>query len=91
MKQNVNYIVDILLFIAFLITGITGLIKWRLLIITLGIAELYFILPMGMIRVWHEWASFAMIILILIHLILHWGWIVITARKIIKGKMGSAF
>lgn len=81
MKQKMNYFIDILLFIAFLVTGITGLIKWRLLIVTLGIAELYFILPMAKIRIWHEWASFSLLILIWIHIILHWKRIVLTTRK----------
>ena len=82
MKQYLNYFIDILLLIAFLITGITGLIKWRLLIVNLGMAELYFILPMDKIRLWHEWASFAMLILILIHLIFHWNWMVFNTRRI---------
>jgi hypothetical protein len=82
MRQKINYFVDILLFIAFLITGITGLIMWRLLIVNLGMANLYFILPMGKIRLWHEWASFAMLILILIHLILHWNWMVFNTRRL---------
>ena len=82
MKQNLNYVVDLLLFIAFLITGITGLIKWRLLIVNLGMAELYFILPMGKIRLWHEWASFVMLILILIHFILHWNWLILNTRRL---------
>lgn len=84
MKQNINYFVDILLFIAFLITGITGLIKWRLLIVNLGMAELYFILPMGKIRLWHEWSSFAMLVLILIHFILHWSWLVSNTKRLFR-------
>lgn len=82
MKQNLNYFIDTLLLIAFLITGITGLIKWRLLIVNLGMAELYFILPMGKIRLWHEWGSFAMLILTLIHFILHWNWMVFNTRRV---------
>lgn len=85
MKQKINYFVDFLLLITFLITSITGLIKWRLLITSLGIANLYFVLPMGTIRLWHEWASFSMVILGWIHIILHWKWIFVTTRKIIKG------
>ena len=85
MKQKINYIVDVLLLITFLITSITGLIKWRLLITSLGIANLYFVLPMGTIRLWHEWASFSMVILAWVHIILHWKWIVLTTKKIIKG------
>ena len=82
MKQNLNYFVDILLLIAFLITGVTGLIKWRFLIVNLGMAELYFILPMGKIRLWHEWGSFVMLILILIHFVLHWNWIVSNTKRV---------
>lgn len=84
MKQKINYIVDLVLLIAFLTTGITGLIKWRLLMTALGIVNLYFVLPMGTIRVIHEWASFAFMLLAWIHIILHWKWIALTTKKIFK-------
>jgi len=50
----------------------------------LGITHLYFVLPMGSIRIWHEWTSIAMSLLVWIHLILNWKWIINTTRKIFK-------
>jgi len=77
------------MFLSFLIAFFTGLIKWRLLVDFLGITHLYFVLPMGTIRVWHEWSSIVMSLLVLIHIVLHWKWIIITTRKIFKKSARS--
>ena len=82
--KKINYLIDIALFFSFLIVFFTGLIKWRLLMDFLGITHLYFVLPMGSIRVWHEWSSILLSLLVWFHLILHWKWIINTIRKIFK-------
>ena len=87
--RNTYYIVDVAMFLSFLIAFFTGLIKWRLLVDFLGITHLYFVLPMGTIRVWHEWSSIVMSLLVLIHIVLHWKWIIITTRKIFKKSARS--
>ena len=87
--KKTNYLIDVALFFSFLIVFFTGLIKWRLLMDFLGVTYLYFILPMGSIRIWHEWSSIVMSLLVWIHLILHWKWIINTTRKIFKKSNSS--
>ena len=82
--KKINYLIDISLFFSFLIVFFTGLIKWRLLMDFLGLTHLYFVLPMGQIRIWHEWSSILLSLLVWSHLILHWKWIMNTFRKIFK-------
>lgn len=82
--KKINYLIDIALLFSFLIVFFTGLIKWRLLMDFLGLTHLYFVLPMGSIRVWHEWSSILLSLLVWFHLILHWKWIINTIRKIFK-------
>jgi len=87
--RNTYYFIDVAMLLSFLIAFFTGLIKWRLLVDFLGITHLYFVLPMGTIRVWHEWSSIVMSLLVLIHIVLHWKWIIITTRKIFKKSARS--
>ena len=85
-KIKVNYIVDFLAFLSFIVISFTGIV-------------LYFIFPsgtrsrgsiefLGMIK--NEWISihdcFALIfvILIIIHLIMHWVWIKHTTKNFFK-------
>ncbi|MBW3015577.1 DUF4405 domain-containing protein [Candidatus Woesearchaeota archaeon] len=88
MKAKTNYIIDIFLGISFIITTITGLI-------------IFFFLPSGVQRSgyqeflgiikqtwssWHEWAGIIMIVLALVHLILHWKWIVCMTKACFAKK-----
>ena len=85
-----NYIVDVLLFFAFLVTAITGIV-------------IFFVLPsqvrgggfyefMGMTKlIWkdiHNYAGLVMTGLVLVHLVLHWNWIKAMTKKVFtrKGK-----
>jgi cytochrome b561 len=34
----------------------------------------------------HNWVSVALIVVVLIHIILHWKWIVFMTRKILRGE-----
>ena len=76
-KSKINYIIDALIAISFLVVAITGLV-------------MFFFLPSGVQRggyqeflgiikhVWidiHNWSGIILIILVIVHLILHWNWI----------------
>lgn len=87
-QARINFSLDAVLFSAFIVTGISGLVSW--LILPGGgfqggrnpfhNATLY-----GLTRhQWtdiHLWVSLVMMGIIAIHLVLHWRWIVCTARR----------
>ena len=72
-KAIVKYWVDVGLAISFLIVTLTGIFKFP------GIREhlagLYAIIPRGPMSLIHDWSGIVMAVLVLIHLILNWGWI----------------
>lgn len=80
----INYIVDMGLVLAFILSFFTGILKWPGLVIKLGLS--YSDLPMGAITKIHDFSSLAMGLLVLIHIIMHWRWIVSFTKKLLGGK-----
>ena len=74
-RTKLNYWIDIGLAISFLISLITGLIKWPGLIKLIGTSA-YKILYVKNISLLHDWSGLIMGMLVLTHLVLHWKWIV---------------
>jgi quinol-cytochrome oxidoreductase complex cytochrome b subunit len=87
-KPRINYWIDTLMLVAVAVTAITGLI-------------LFIILPSGRRSGWvefsdiikgtwrdiHAWAGLVFITLAVVHLILHWKWIVaMTKNLFVKNK-----
>ncbi len=86
-KLKINYFVDIVAFISFLITAVTGII-------------IFIFIPTGESRGgvhstllgygrhdWgaiHDWAGIVMTIAALLHIVLHWNWIVDTTKSFFK-------
>ena len=81
-KQVIKYLVDVGLLISFLLVTLTGVFKFP------GIREhlggLYAIIPRGPMSLIHDWSGVVMAGLVLIHLILNWGWIKSMTRLIIR-------
>ena len=83
MKSKINLIVNIISFFVFLIVSFTGIILWKILLSGSGfrggraLSEDNVFL--GLFR--HQWndihiyAGLILIILVFIHLALHWSWI----------------
>ena len=80
---KLDYWVDVGLAISFFICFFTGLIKWPGLIKIIG-ASAYKILHVRNISLLHDWSGLIMGLLVLIHLILHWRWIVAVTKNIFK-------
>jgi hypothetical protein len=78
-KAKLNYFVDMLLAVAFVLVAITGILKFP------GWFG-YLQLPWRTLSKIHDWSGIAMAVLVLIHLILHWNWIVSMTKSIFKGK-----
>jgi len=79
MKRNtVNYIVDLLAGVFFAILIVTAIIKFPGLLTFFGIERGYF--PMYQISLVHDWSGAVFFALVVIHLLLHWRWIVYTTK-----------
>ncbi len=80
-KAKLNYMVDFFMFISFLITAMTGLVlkfalsKGR----RSGQSEFLSIIKSNWELV-HDWIGILMIFLIIIHIVLHWDWIVAMTK-----------
>jgi len=84
-KAKLNYWIDIGLAISFFICFITGLIKWPGLIKIIGVS-IYKVLYVKNISVLHDWSGLIMGLLVLIHLALHWKWIVCMTKNMVVRK-----
>ena len=85
-KKFWMYVVDMGLIISFLGVVITGIIKFRTLLGYFDVSLSFSDAGWGLLRTIHDWSGLVMAILVLIHLILNWGWIVETTKEYFKKK-----
>lgn len=81
-KMKTNYIIDFLAFVSFVITAVSGLaIKFFM---PSGVRQGRFQEFLGIQKgAWsqiHDWSGIILIIFVIIHLILHWDWIVCMTK-----------
>jgi len=85
-KPKLNYIVDFLAFIFFVISAISGLAM--LIFMPSGVRQgrlqEFLGIQKGAWTVMHNLASIILVILVIIHFILHWEWIVRMTKEIFK-------
>jgi membrane protein DedA with SNARE-associated domain len=84
-KIKLNYWIDVGLAMSFLICFITGLIKWPGLVKLIGLST-YKILQIKNISMLHDWSGLIMSVLVLVHLALHWKWIVSVSKNMFSNK-----
>jgi len=87
-KNKLNYTIDFLLSVSFIVLAVSGL-------------AIFFFLPSGVRQggfqeffgieknVWtdvHNWSGIIFILLILLHFILHWQWVVCMTKNIFIDK-----
>ena len=80
-KAKVNYIVDILLCISFLLVAVTGVIKLRFIMDALGLT--WSTGPMPTLSFIHDWSGVIMAILVVVHIALNWRWLVCMTRAML--------
>ncbi|MFA5745952.1 MAG: DUF4405 domain-containing protein [archaeon] len=87
-KIKINYFIDVLLIISFIVVAITSLVIFFFL--PSGVRQAGYQTFLGLTK--HSWGNihtisgFAMIILSLIHLILHFKWLTTMSKTIFKKK-----
>ena len=84
-RLKLNYWIDVALAISLFISFSTGLAKWPGIIKIIGVSA-YRFLHVPSISVWHDWSGLVLGLLVLIHLVLHWNWIVAATKSIFKKK-----
>lgn len=84
-KTKLNYWIDVGLAFSFFICFITGLIKWPGLIKIIGVSA-YKTLSFSNISRLHDVSGLMMGVLVVIHLALHWKWIVSVTKSIFSKK-----
>jgi len=102
-KNYINYILDVILLLSIAFTMTSSYILWFVLPRGLGYHSLKcnmqgygisgtYYEALGWHRIaWidvHNWASIALLVIILLHIILHWGWIVATTKRV-KSYIGK--
>ncbi len=80
-KGLINYIVDVILGISFVITTITA---FALKPFGMGRTEVLWLTKQTWVA-WHSWVGMIMIVVAIIHLILHWHWYVCMTKELFKG------
>ena len=91
-KAKLNFVVDAMILVAFLVAAISGVV---LLTMSNGgyrggrnpdFGQTVLFLDQSGWNDLHVWGSFAMIAGIVVHLALHWRWIVCTAKRFVRPR-----
>lgn len=87
-KPKLNYIIDFLMALSFIVTAITALVIFFFL--PSGVKQGSYRTFLGIIKgTWstvHDWSGIIFIILVMIHFILHWNWVVCMTKNIFSKK-----
>jgi cytochrome b561 len=88
-KWSLNYILFILLLLLGLVQAISGFLLWLVIAgghrgfgISRGSQPTELLWSRYTWIEIHDWVAVALVVLVIIHLILHWKWIVYTTKKI---------
>ena len=83
-RAQIKYIVDVGLAVSFLLCFITGVIKFPGFIRAIGFTHR--VLPMRDLTLIHDWTGILMGLLVAVHLILNYRWIITMTRQIFGKK-----
>lgn len=85
MKRTfLNYIIDIGLIVSFMMSFTTAIIKFPGFLPKIGVNPAS--VPIYQISVIHDWSGIAMGVLVMVHLVLHWKWIVAMTKRTLPKK-----
>jgi hypothetical protein len=80
--QVVRWGVDLAMGITFLVTFITGLFNWTLLMRSSGLTDI--VLPLALMSEIHSWAGPLLGIFVAVHLFINRAWILAMTKKILS-------
>ncbi|WP_220681374.1 DUF4405 domain-containing protein [Methanofollis formosanus] len=76
-RRDSLYCIDMGMVIAFLLCGVTGILKWPGLVGVPGWGCHGF----GTMTLIHDWSGLALCVLALVHVAMHWRWLAAMTRK----------
>jgi cytochrome b subunit of formate dehydrogenase len=87
-KTKVNYAVDAIALVSFLVTAVTGLAMFFFMPggVRQGRVQQFLGIQKGTWTGVHDWAGIVVIVAVLIHVILHWNWIVCMTKSFLKSS-----
>ncbi|MFH1248822.1 MAG: DUF4405 domain-containing protein [archaeon] len=87
-KGVFNYLIDILMAITFVFSATTALVIFFFLPegVRQGRYQEFLGLTKGTWSFVHTWAGIAFIVLLIIHFILHWNWLICMSKSIFRNK-----
>jgi hypothetical protein len=77
-KAKLNYFIDLLMLIVGSIVAITGILKLPVL------RSVYRTLPIRTLTQLHDISGVIIVVLVIIHLIFHWNWIICMTKSFFK-------
>ena len=85
-KSKINYIIDFLALISFIVAALSGLaIKFFMPSgIRQGRLQEFIGIQKGFWSEIHDWSGILLIVFVVVHLILHWNWIVCLTKNIFQ-------
>jgi hypothetical protein len=82
-KATSNYLIDLVMFVLLLFEAVSGFVLWLVLPKGGGymggrglITEATFLWSRDTWIVLHDWVAVALLVVVVLHLVLHWKWIV---------------
>jgi len=85
--QVARWCVDLAMGMAFLVSFVTGMFKFTLIMRVLCLTDV--ILPLALMSDIHDWSGLALGILVAVHLFLNRAWIITMTKKILAGASRS--
>jgi len=86
--QVARWCVDLAMGMALLVSFVTGMFKFTLIMRVLGLTEV--VLPLALMSDIHDWSGLALGILVAVHLFFNRAWIITMTKKILAGAPGSS-
>jgi hypothetical protein len=83
-RPKLLFIVDACLGLAFLSVALTGILKSRFMFSLTRTLPWYIITPV------HDWSGIALVVCAILHIVLHWQWIVAMTKKYFGKKQPEA-
>jgi len=81
--QIARWCVDVAMLIAFLLSAVTGIIKYAILLRVSGLEDL--VLPVALMSAIHDISGILLCLLVAVHLYLNRAWIVAMTKRILAG------
>lgn len=85
--QVARWVVDLAMGMAFLVSFVTGIFKFTLIMRVLNFTDV--VLPLALMSDIHDWSGLALGILVAAHLFFNRAWIITMTKKILAGAPES--